>query len=119
MPCAQELELTAAQLAKGDPIPLKLVKFNNVDVLSGGCCTGGARRHQSIYTLRGRCYIYQSLAAVVLLCKLVSSQSSMCGRVGAGRRTGQASTHCFQRLPWSVRLSLPKLLVWGTPRRRH
>lgn len=34
VPCAQELELTAAQLAKGDPIPLKLVKFNNVDVLS-------------------------------------------------------------------------------------
>ncbi|EFJ42379.1 hypothetical protein VOLCADRAFT_109365 [Volvox carteri f. nagariensis] len=34
VPCAQELDLTPAQLAKGDPIPLKLMKFNNVDVLS-------------------------------------------------------------------------------------
>ncbi|PNH10353.1 hypothetical protein TSOC_002935 [Tetrabaena socialis] len=33
VPCAQELELTPAQL-KGDPIPLKLVKFSNVDSLS-------------------------------------------------------------------------------------
>ncbi len=32
--CAQDLELTPAQLNKGDPIPLRLVKFNNVDVLS-------------------------------------------------------------------------------------
>ncbi|KXZ54107.1 hypothetical protein GPECTOR_5g21 [Gonium pectorale] len=34
VPCAQELELTPAQLAKGEQLPLKLVKFNNVDVLS-------------------------------------------------------------------------------------
>ncbi|GLI62682.1 hypothetical protein VaNZ11_005358 [Volvox africanus] len=34
VPCAQEIELSPAQLAKGDPISLKLVKFNNVDVLS-------------------------------------------------------------------------------------
>ncbi|KAG2454424.1 hypothetical protein HYH02_001444 [Chlamydomonas schloesseri] len=34
VPCAQELVLTPAQVAKGDPLPLKLVKFNNVDTLS-------------------------------------------------------------------------------------
>ncbi|GLC46093.1 hypothetical protein PLESTB_001033500 [Pleodorina starrii] len=34
VPSAQEFELTPAQLAKGDPLPLKVVKFNQVDVLS-------------------------------------------------------------------------------------
>ncbi|PNW70683.1 hypothetical protein CHLRE_17g730250v5 [Chlamydomonas reinhardtii] len=34
VPCAQELVLSGAQAAQGDPLPLKLVKFNNVDTLS-------------------------------------------------------------------------------------
>ena len=45
VPVAQTLELGAAQLA-GEPVPLKLVKFSNVTVLSvfvesnqGGCDT--------------------------------------------------------------------------------
>ncbi|KAG2487672.1 hypothetical protein HYH03_013673 [Edaphochlamys debaryana] len=34
VPASQELELSPAALAKGDPVPLKLVKFNAVEVLS-------------------------------------------------------------------------------------